>query len=283
MTLRIDPHAHTTHSDGTDSVRGLLQAAKDADLDIVGITDHDTVAGWQEAEALAPEIGIGVLRGVEISCRADGITVHLLSFLHDPQNRELADVFESSRAERLSRAKAIADRLARDFPISWQDIVAHAGTGATIGRPHLADALVRAGVVPDRSAAFDQLLHPSSPYYVPYVSPHPVEVTALVRKAGGVPVLAHPRAYQRQRRVLGVDVIEQMSHAGLFALEADHRDHGPAARDEVKDLARRLGLRVSGGSDYHGSGKPNRLGENLMAADVLQAMEEEGYMSVVRP
>lgn len=283
VTLRIDPHAHTSHSDGTDSPAGLMRAAASAGLDIVGITDHDTTAGWAEAEAHVADTGVGLVRGVEISCRADGVTVHLLAYLHNPDDEDLAAIFAASRQARTSRGRLMCERLARDFPISWQDIVAHAGRGATIGRPHLADALVRAGVIPNRSAAFERILHPSSPYYVPYDSPHPVEVTELVRNAGGVPVFAHPRAYGRQRRMVPVPVITDMARAGLFALEADHRDHSDAARAEVREIAADLGLQVTGSSDYHGTGKPNRLGENLIDPAVLVRMEEEGYMKVVRP
>ncbi len=284
MSPRIDPHAHTTASDGTDSPTELLEQAARAGLDVVGITDHDTTAGWEEGVAAVAKTGVALLRGVEISCSDDGITVHLLAFLHEAGHScGLDDLMADSRAQRIHRAEAMTDRLARDFPISFADVTAQAAGARTIGRPHIADALVAAGVVPDRSAAFAELLHPASPYYVRYLAPNPVEVTELVRQAGGVPVLAHPRARTRQRRFISEKTIANMARAGLFALEVQHRDHDDASRAEVQQIAESLGLYTTGGSDYHGTGKPNRLGENLTSERVLTALEQEAQMRVIRP
>ncbi|MPV38938.1 PHP domain-containing protein [Georgenia subflava] len=279
---RIDPHTHSAVSDGTDSPAGVLRAAAAAGVDVVGLTDHDTVRGWDEAAAAVPETGVALLRGAEISCQSRGISVHLLSFLHDPDEPVLAAEMERSRASRTDRARQMVERIAEDHPITWELVRAQAADGATLGRPHIADALVAAGVMPDRSACFETILSVRGPYYVPYHAPDAVEAVAMVRAAGGVPVMAHPRAGVRGR-VVGDHVIEAMARAGLAALEIDHRDHTAEARSELAALAGRLGLARTGSSDYHGAGKPNRLGEHTTTTAVLEMIESEGYLPVVRP
>ncbi|PFG40588.1 hypothetical protein ATJ97_3118 [Georgenia soli] len=279
---RIDPHTHSDASDGTDSPSDLLRAAARARLDVVGLTDHDTVRGWEEAASAVGETGVALLRGAEVSCQHRGISVHLLAYLHDPAEPRLAEEMERSRRSRLDRAETMVDRIAEDYPITWELVRAQAAEGATIGRPHIADALVAAGVVPDRSTSFETLLSVRGPYYVPYHAPDAVETVEMVRAAGGVPVMAHPRAGVRGRVVTDA-VIEAMTDAGLFALEIDHRDHTPAAVAELEALAARLGLERTGSSDYHGDGKPNVLGERTTAPAVLERIEAEGALPVVRP
>ena len=151
-----------------------------------------------------------------------------------------------------------------------------------MGRPHIADALVAAGAFPDRSAAFVKALHPSGPYYVHHWAPDPVEAVRCVREAGGVPVLAHPRARKRQR-LLPEAVIAQMTQAGLFGIERNHRDHAPEDRADVDRIARELGLAEFGSSDYHGTGKPNRIGENTTDPDVIAELIAQGHIAVVAP
>ncbi|QWW20078.1 PHP domain-containing protein [Schaalia sp. 19OD2882] len=280
--IRIDPHTHTSCSDGTDSPAQLMEAARRAGLDVIGLTDHDTFAGWGQAAARTEGTGVALLRGVEMSCSAEGITVHLLGYLPDPTDSGLLNVFAESRESRLTRARRMVDNLAADYPITWEQVQAFAPDDGPVGRPHIADALVAAGAFPDRSAAFTRALHPSGPYYVHHWAPDPVEAVGLVIAAGGVPVLAHPRARARQR-LLPVDVIDRMAEAGLFGIERDHRDHGPQDRAEVQAIAERLNLRMTGSSDYHGTGKPNRLGENLTPESVLREIEERGALEVLRP
>ncbi|QGH70280.1 PHP domain-containing protein [Pseudactinotalea sp. HY158] len=278
----IDLHTHTRASDGTESPAELMAAAARAGLTVVGLTDHDTTAGWAEAVAAVPGSGVSLVRGTEISCTAGGISVHLLSYLHDPADPALAGVFADSRSHRATRAADMVARLGRDLPISWDDVLAEAAPGATIGRPHIADALVRLGIVPDRTAAFAGLLSPHSPYYVRYTAPEAVAAVAAVRAAGGVPVMAHPRASGRGR-VVSDAVIARMVEAGLAGLEVDHRDHTPAERAELVALAGRHGLLRTGSSDYHGAGKPNRLGENTTSREVLAAITAQGRLGVVHP
>ena len=281
--MRIDPHTHSACSDGTDAPAELMAAAARAGLDVVGLTDHDTTAGWAEAAAAVATTGVSLLRGTEISCAADGVTLHLLAYLFDPEDAALSEALDRARRSRDGRARRMVERLAADYPITWQDVVGHSAQAATIGRPHIADALVAAGCFPDRSAAFAGPLAAGSPYYVRHWALDPVRACELVRAAGGVPVAAHPRAASRQRRLVPDETFARMAEAGLAALEVDHRDHGPAQREQARRLAARLGLGCSGSSDYHGAGKPNRLGENLMPPELLERIVAEGVLPLVTP
>ena len=279
--MRIDPHTHSACSDGTDTPAELMAAAARVGLDVVGLTDHDTTTGWAEAAAAVPATGVTLLRGTEISCAADGVTLHLLAYLFDPEDAALRDAFARARRSRDDRARRMVDRLATDYPITWQDVVEQAPQAVTIGRPHIADALVSSGCFPDRSAAFAGPLATDSPYYVRHWALDPVRACELVRSAGGVPIAAHPRAARRQRRLVPDSVFAAMAEAGLAALEVDHRDHDPAGREAARTLARDLGLGMSGSSDYHGSGKPNRLGENLMPLELLDRIVDEGALPLI--
>lgn len=282
MVKRIDPHTHSAYSDGTDTPAQLLAAAARAELDAIALTDHDTTDGWDEACAAVSATGVSLIRGAEISCSASGISAHLLAYLFDPANPGLLDVFRRTRQDRETRARRIVDNLSADYPISWEDVLDFAPEGGPVGRPHIADALVRAGCFPDRAAAFIHALHPSGPYYVHHWAPDPVEAVRLVLKAGGVPVLAHPRARGRSR-LLPEAVIGDMADAGLFGIERDHRDHGPQDRADVERIGGELGLALFGSSDYHGSGKPNRIGENTTDPATIAEVVKRGYIGVVEP
>ncbi|SDN12635.1 PHP domain-containing protein [Actinomyces ruminicola] len=281
--MRIDPHTHSAYSDGTEAPAALMAAAARAGLDVIGLTDHDTTAGWAEAAAAVPETGVTLLRGAEISCSDDGVTLHLLAYLFDPDYAPLADALAHARDSRSNRTRIMVEKLAADYPIGWEDVLAQATDASTIGRPHIADALVAAGVFPNRSAAFSGPLATSSPYYVHYWALDPVDACRLVREAGGVPVAAHPRAANRQRRLVPDATFAEMAAAGLAAIEVDHRDHDSAQREQARALAQRLGLGASGASDYHGAGKPNRLGENLMAPALLERIVAEGTLPLLTP
>ncbi|MCU1432078.1 MAG: phosphatase [Actinotalea sp.] len=280
--MRIDLHTHSVASDGTDEPAQLVAAAARAGLDVVALTDHDTTRGWSEAEGAAVAHGVGLVRGAEISCRSGGVSVHLLSYLHAPDDAGLLAECERTRTARRTRARDMVERLSADFALTWADVEEQTVTGTTVGRPHIADALVALGHVPDRSAAFASLLAVGSPYYVEHYAPDAVRAVALVRAAGGVPVMAHPAAAARGR-VVAARVIEEMADAGLAGLEVHHRDHDAAQREHLLALAGRLGLLVTGSSDYHGEGKPNLLGENTTAPEVLDAIEAQGALPVIRP
>jgi len=282
VAVRIDLHTHSSASDGTQAPAELVRAAADAGLDVVALTDHDTTAGWDEAAAAAPAAGITLVRGTEVSARSRHVSVHLLSYLQDPGYRPLADELARVVDSRAHRAERMVESLARDVPITWRQVRDQAGEGTVVGRPHIADALVANGVVPDRDAAFTTLLSSHGPYYAPYYAPDAAAAVELIRAAGGVPVFAHPGADGRGRIVADA-VFDELAEAGLAGLEVFHRDHGEAQRVRLSAIAERLGLLVTGSSDYHGAGKLNRLGENLTAPEVLAAIEEEGTVEVVSP
>lgn len=280
--MRIDLHTHSTASDGTEPPARVMAAAAAAGLDVVALTDHDTTAGWAEASDAARAHGITLVPGTEVSALSRGVSVHLLSYLQDPADPALADVLARTRAARLHRGRAIVERLSADYPITWADVLAQQAPGTVVGRPHIADALVALGLVPDRSAAFANLLSARGRYYVPYYAPEAAEAVAAIRAAGGVPVFAHPGADGRGRIVPDA-VIADLAAAGLAGLEVHHRDHPPAQRERLTALAERLGLLVTGSSDYHGGGKPNRLGEHTTDPAVLTEIEFGGRTAVVRP
>lgn len=269
--MAIDPHTHSRHSDGTMTPRQIVGAARATGLDVVGLTDHDSTAGWDEAADAASAAGIGFLPGVEISCARDGISIHLLGYLMDPADPGLVREFDRTRSDRDSRARRIVERLGPDTGLTWEEVVAHTPAGATIGRPHIADALVARGVVPDRSAAFEDLLRTGGRYYVSHYAPDPVDAVRLVKAAGGVSVMAHPLAAARGR-VVDESVIEEMAAAGLCGLEVDHRDHSPEQRAHAAAIGEGLGLVRTGSSDFHGAGKPNQLGESTTSSDALAAL-----------
>lgn len=271
--MRIDLHTHSTVSDGTQPPAEVMRSAKEAGLDAVALTDHDSTAGWQEAADAARKLEITLVPGMEVSCRSsEGISVHVLSYLHDPASPELLAEIGRSRSARVSRAEMMVQRLSEDFPIDWELVQQHVAPGATIGRPHIADALVAAGVVPNRSAAFSGILTARSRYFVAHYAPDPARAVELIRKAGGVPVFAHPVASSRGR-VVGEATFREMIDAGLMGVEVDHRDNPDEGRAWLRRLAEENSLLITGSSDYHGTGKPNRLGECTTAPEVLEQIE----------
>lgn len=281
--VRIDLHTHSTESDGTDSPSRLVAEAARAGLDVVALTDHDTTRGWAEASEAAPAHGVTLVRGIEISCVSDGVSIHLLGYLHDPEHAPLRAELERARHSRGDRARRIVEALGADTGLTWPDVVEQVGDGATIGRPHIADALVARGVVTDRDHAFRHYLYDGSPYYRSHYAIDAIEAVRLVRQAGGVPVMAHPFAAKRGRIVADA-VVEAMADAGLAGLEAHHLDHTDEQVARATALARRLGLLVTGSSDYHGDGKVNRLAERTTSRDVFEAIVEQASgVSLVGP
>lgn len=258
-----------------------MAAAAAAGLDVIALTDHDSTDGWAEAARAAVDNGVALVPGMEISCRtAQGISVHLLSYLHDPAHAGLLEEITKAKDARLTRAERMVTLLAEDYPLSWDDVIHHVAPGATLGRPHIADALVAAGVVSDRSEAFTSILTSHSRYFVQHYAPEPALAVELVRAAGGVPVFAHPVASSRGR-VVGERTYREMIDAGLAGLEVDHRDNSEEGREFLRGLAARHGLLITGSSDYHGTGKPNRLGEYLTAPEVFAQIEELGTGTAV--
>jgi predicted metal-dependent phosphoesterase TrpH len=270
----IDLHTHSSVSDGTETPSQLIRAAVSEGLGAVALTDHDSTAGWQEAFAAASGTGLMVIPGMEFSTRLEWKSVHLLAYLFDPADGGIIAETARIREARIHRAEAIVQRLSTDYDIEWADVVAQTSEGATVGRPHIADALVAKGHVPNRSAAFANILHPSSGYYQPHYAPDPLTAVALVRAAGGVPVLAHPGTRGREN-VISDDRIRALVDAGLFGLEIHHRENTDSGKARLFELAHTYGLVVTGSSDYHGEGKPNRLAENTTDPEVLAQIVAE--------
>lgn len=279
--MRIDLHAHTTFSDGTDTPSELLVNAKKAGLDAVAIVDHDSTLGWAEATESARSTEVALVRGAEISAKHNGISVHLLSYLHDPTHPILVAQNNKVRDARITRARYMVDALTPDFGITWDDVLAQTVEGTTIGRPHIADAIVASGAVANRSEAFATMLFPGSKYYVPHFAPEATDAIAAIKAAGGVAVFAHPVAYARGR-VVPDHVIEEFADAGLDGIEVFHRDNAEEHRGRLIEIAHNLDLLITGSSDYHGDGKPNRLGENTTDPEVFLQIEEIGVTPVVR-
>lgn len=283
---RIDLHAHSTWSDGTCSVPELFAQARAAQLDVLALTDHDTVRGWAELPAAVAASGVAAVPGIEVSAEHDDLSVHVLALLVDPsESTELASELAQARRSRDERAQRMVELISQDHPITWQDVLDQVGDNdTTIGRPHIADALVAAGIVPDRSAAFHTLLRSDSPYYVRHYAPSPGRAVEVIVRAGGAAIAAHPASGMRGTAVPH-DLLHEMIDAGLAGIEVNHREHDEAARAELRALADREGLLVTGGSDYHGSGKPNRLGEHLTGGEVLDALLalSRSTTEVIRP
>ncbi|KQX58774.1 MULTISPECIES: PHP domain-containing protein [unclassified Streptomyces] len=258
--MRIDLHTHSTASDGTDSPAELVRNAAAAGLDIVALTDHDTTRGHAEAIAALPE-GLTLVTGAELSCRVDGIGLHMLAYLFDPEEPALLAERELVRDDRVPRARAMVGKLQElGVPVTWEQVARIAGDGS-VGRPHVAEALVELGVVPDVSGAFTpDWLADGGRAYVGKHELDPVEAIRLVKAAGGVTVFAHPLAVKRGQ-VLPEASIARLAEAGLDGIEVDHMDHDEATRARLRGLAKELGLLATGSSDYHGSRKTCRLGE----------------------
>ena len=259
----IDLHTHTTASDGTDSPFELINKALSAGIKILAITDHDSTSGWNEAiAALRPPMSL--VLGAEISTlTVNGISVHILGLLFDGEDRNLQQMLADSRDTRIPRIRKMVELLAADgISITMEDVIAATPSGATVGRPHLADALVKNKVITTRDEAFVDLLHNDSKYYVTHAAPTPEAAISQIRAAGGVAVIAHPFA-SRRGEVISTSTFSSLLAAGLNGIEVNHRDHSKIEREQLIEIADQLDLVKTGSSDYHGNGKLNALGENL--------------------
>jgi predicted metal-dependent phosphoesterase TrpH len=273
--VRIDLHTHSDRSDGTLSPGEVVRAAAGAGLDVVALTDHDSTVGWAEAAAAAADTGTGFLAGAEISCSFAGEGLHLLAYLFDPTHPGLVATLDRvvrAREERLPRICAALRGLG--IPLQEEDVRAEAVGAAAVGRPHVADALVRLGIVADRDEAFDRLLSPGRPAHVPRYSAPVEDVLPLVAAAGGVAVVAHPWGRHGSGALDGGG-LAALQELGLAGVEVDHEDHTPDQRARLRTLARELDLVATGSSDFHGAGKVGHdLGCNLTAPDQLERLLE---------
>jgi len=269
----IDLHTHTTASDGTDSPFALVKKALATGVTILGITDHDSTAGWAEAiTAIQPQIQL--VLGAEVSClTTDGISVHMLGLLFDGDDQQMQQMLSDSRDTRLPRMRKMVALLQADgFDISLEDVYQAAPDQATIGRPHLADALVAKKIVATRDEAFANLLHNESKYYVTHAAPTPADAIATIKRAGGVAVIAHPFA-SRRGQILTADTFQDLVAAGLDGIEVHHRDQNAAEQQVLTEIAGELHLVTTGASDYHGTGKLNAMAEHTTHPAQWEALE----------
>lgn len=261
--MRIDLHTHSTASDGTDTPAELVHNAAAAGLDVVALTDHDTTRGHAEAvKALDGfDSPLTLVTGAELSCRVDGVSLHMLAYLFDADEPQLLRQRELVRDDRVPRARSMVAKLQElGVPITWEQVARIAGDGS-IGRPHVASALVELGVVGSVDEAFgDQWLSDHGRVHVPRHELDPVEAIRLVKAAGGVTVVAHPLAVTRGA-VVAEAALARLADAGLDGIEVDHMNHDEPTRARLRGLAAELGLLTTGSSDYHGSRKTVRLGE----------------------
>ena len=276
--MLIDLHTHTNASDGTDSPSQLIDKAINRGINILALTDHDTTRGWDEAKSALlnhpSQTEMKLVLGSEISCQDEnGISINMLGLLFDPNYQPLFEVLERTRENRHSRMERIIARLNEaGIDITIDEVNAQRQGDATLGRPHLADALVARGHVASRDEAFAALLHNKSKFYINHYSPSPVETIKLIKAAGGVAIIAHPLASQRGRTV-SMDLFASLIAAGLDGIEVDHRDHSENEKSELLRFAIENELIVTGSSDYHGTGKLNQLAEYTTHPRQWEALE----------
>jgi predicted metal-dependent phosphoesterase TrpH len=273
--MRIDLHTHSSVSDGTDAPSELVGKARAVGLDVVGLTDHDTFDGLDEAVAEGDRLGVHVVRGMELSCSRRGSSVHVLAYGADPASPGLAAEMALVRDGRLGRLAGVLAKLAAlGVPVSEAEVMAHVGESPSVGRPHVADALIKAGHVRDRQEAFDRFLADGGPAHVHRYTIEVDRGIDLVHDAGGLAVIAHPWGRGREH-VLPPSVLEALVRDhGLDGIEVDHQDHDEDTRRQLRTLADSLGLLATGSSDYHGTGKLDHdLGCNTTDPTVFNEMQ----------
>jgi 3',5'-nucleoside bisphosphate phosphatase len=272
--MRIDLHTHSSVSDGTDTPSELVGRAAAVGLDIVALTDHDTFDGLDEAVAEGERIGVQVVRGMELSCSRRGDSVHLLAYGADPAHEGLAGEMARVRGGRLGRLAGVLMKLAElGVPVTEAEVLAEVGDSPSVGRPHIADAMIRAGHVQDREEAFDRFLADGGPAHVPRYAIDLERGIHLVHAAGGVAVIGHPWGRGREHVLPAVVLAALAAEHSLDGVEVEHQDHDPDTRAQLRRLADELGLLATGSSDYHGTGKLDHdLGCNTTAPEVYQEL-----------
>lgn len=268
--MRIDLHTHSSVSDGTDTPEELVRKAAAAGLDVVALTDHDTFDGLNAAVAEGQRIGVQVLRGMELSCSRGGDSVHLLAYGADPLNADLVAELALVRGGRKGRLTGVLMKLAElGVPVSEAEVMAQVGDSPSVGRPHIADAMIKAGHVGDREEAFDRFLAEGGPAHVHRYAIELERGIDLVHGAGGVAVIGHPWGRGREHVLPPALLSALAAEHGLDGVEVDHQDHDASIRAQLRTLAAELGLLATGSSDYHGTGKLDHdLGCNTTAPEV---------------
>lgn len=271
----IDLHTHSTASDGMDAPFTVVKKALAAGITTLGLTDHDTTSGWLDAiSAIQPQIALAL--GAEVSCLTeDKISVHMLGLLFDEQNLQMQQMLADSRDTRIPRMRKMVELLhSAGYDITLDDVYAAAPDEATLGRPHLADALVKKGIVKDRAAAFENLLHNDSKFYVSHAAPTPIQAIKVIKAAGGVAVIAHPFASRRGQALRAENFVDLVD-AGLDGIEVHHRDQSAQEQSVLLQIAQELNVAITGSSDYHGAGKVNQLGENTTQPKEWELLESK--------
>jgi predicted metal-dependent phosphoesterase TrpH len=272
----VDLHLHSNRSDGTEDPAVVVDRAAEQSVRTIALTDHDTTAGWADAAAATAARGMTFIPGMEMSSKDGWRSVHVLAYLFDPADADLVAETSRIRDDRIGRAERIVRNISRDYPLRWADVLAQTDPDATVGRPHIADALVARGIVRDRGEAFDGILHPREGYYEGHYAPDPVTAIELITAAGGVAVIAHPAGRERMSDV----TLRRLIDAGLGGLEIDHRENTAEGRAWLHGIAAEHDLIITGSSDYHGAGKPNQPGENTTTTSMMQRIIDRGSGSV---
>ena len=269
--MRIDLHTHSNCSDGTDNPADVIAKAAQAHLDVVALTDHDTTLGWVPAGAAAEHHGIHLVRGIELSTRNGDHGQHLLGYAFNPADPALVAMLARGNEAREGRTAAILERLnEHGLELTDKQVRAEVTGDATVGRPHIAAAMITAGHVSDHAEAFDDYLKPGAKAYVERYAPDIIDAIRVIAAAGGVTVIAHPRG---RKSLVPEGRFDELKAAGLTGIEVDHQEHSAAQREELRGIARNLDLVVTGSSDYHGANKKNHdLGCNLTAPEELERL-----------
>src|SRR5438270_24587 len=271
----IDLHTHTYYSDGTLGPSQLLELARERGLDVVALTDHDTTAGLPEARDAAAAVGIELVPGVEFSAESEGASLHVLCYWPEEDNAEFQAELMRLQETRLRRGELMIEKLQQlGCPVSF-DRVREIAAGKNIVRPHIAQALVEAGVIAEeRDAYTDQFIGDGGRAYVEKHALDPLDALALITKAGGVCVIAHPAMWRGQDSVPDA-LIEKMADAGMAGIEVDHPDQTPEQREHYRGLAKRLDLVVTGSTDFHGERTPDVLpGDERTDPSQFRALKE---------
>jgi 3',5'-nucleoside bisphosphate phosphatase len=272
---RIDLHTHTYYSDGTLGPSQLLDLAKERRLDVVALTDHDTTAGLPEARQAAATVGIELVPGVEFSAEYDGTSIHVLCYWPDEEDADFQAELMRLQESRLRRGQRMVEKLQElGYPITFER-VREIAAGKNIVRPHIAQALVEGGVIEREEDAYtDRFIGDGGRAYVEKHALDPIDALAVIKKAGGVCVIAHPAMWRGQNSVPDV-LIERMAEAGMDGIEVDHPDQAPDQREHYRGMAKRLGVVVTGSTDYHGERTPDVLpGDETTSRDQFEALKE---------
>lgn len=270
----IDLHLHSNVSDGTGSPTDVVREAHAAGIRTMALTDHDTADGWDEAREECLRLGMTFIPGMEFSARIEQGSIHILAYLVDPNFAPLSEELDKLQNDRENRLRQMTENVGADYDITWDHVMEQvSASGKSLGRPHLADALVAQGIIGERGEAFEGILSKHGPYYVSQYALGPVDAVKLIRAAGGVPVIAHPTT---KGRVAPMEYIDRLIDAGLGGYEIDHRENMEPGKTILRELCLERGLIITGSSDYHGTGKPNQPGENTTEPEMLAKIIEQG-------